>query len=138
MTPYSYDRRCASADLYKSVLGDPRYGEGHRYPKWNIRPTVLDEPRLFPQVFPELTRSDHARLAGNFERRAKEMQVDHYKAIERNEQKYGDTGPLISGGLRDHWPEDAKDEVRYLAHGYTLLSKAADAHKAATRLRRIP
>jgi hypothetical protein len=33
------------------------------------------------------------------------------------EQKYGDYGALISGGLRPHWPESVKDEIRAAWHG---------------------
>jgi hypothetical protein len=125
-------------ELAQRVLGDRRYAERSRFRGWNIQPTVLQEPRLYPKIFPELTRSNHASLSHKFDSKAKKFEVDWHKAVENAEQEYGSDGPLISGGLRDHWPEDVKDSVRYLAHGTTLLKDAAQSHQKATRLRSLP
>ena len=34
------------------------------------------------------------------------------RLVRQAERKYGDHGPLIAGGLRDHWPEAVKEKIR--------------------------
>ena len=40
-------------------------------------------------------------------------------------EKYGDHGPLISGCVREHFPEDVKANLRALANAVTNWSNAA-------------
>jgi hypothetical protein len=118
----------------RRVLGDARYEERHRFRGWNIQPTVLQEPRLFPRVFPELTRADHARLATSFGEKAVRVQAQHHKWVARGEGLYGRNGGMISGGFHDDWPASVKETIRRLAHGYAKLRDAAVAHLKASRL----
>ena len=134
-SPVRRGRRARSA--LSNILKDARYDERHRFRGWNIQPTVLQEPRLFPHVFPELTRTDHARLAALYDTRANLVQGQHLKWIVRGEKIYGRNGPSISGGFHADWPESVKETVRRLAHGYSKLRDAARAHLAASRMRGI-
>ena len=34
------------------------------------------------------------------------------RLVRQAEKKHGDHGPLIAGGLRDHWPEAVKEKIR--------------------------
>jgi len=119
------------------VLGDGRYAVRYPFPKWNIRPTVLQEPRLFPRVFPELSSTDHAQLSETFESKARRISEKHHQLLERGRRLYGTEGSLISGGFREHWPEKIKNEVRQLAHASTLLADASRAHAKAAKLRSL-
>lgn len=118
-------------DRFKRVLGDVRYGERHRFRGWNIHPNVLQEPRLFPLVFPELTRADHARLAASFHAKGEKVRAQHHKWVKRGGATYGVNGPMISSGFHNDWPESVKETIRRLAHGSTLLLDAARAHAEA-------
>ena len=89
-------------------------------------------------VFPELGRADHARLAARFRDEVEVYRKAWIDEIRRAEKRYGDHGPLISAGLREHWPAKVKDRVRRLAHGGAVVSAAAHAHQKATKLRSIP
>jgi hypothetical protein len=115
-------------EFTKRVLGDARYAERHRFPKWNIEPTVLQEPRLFKRVFPELTKEDHIALAKKFQAKARTVDSQWYKNVDRAVKLYGEHGPYISGIYREHFPETKKEVLRRLAHGASLLYKAAHAH----------
>lgn len=122
----------------EKVLGDARYAQKERFRGWNIRPTVLDEPRLFPRVFPELTKADHERLAYEFAEQWKSKRSTWEKAIEAAERRYGNQGSLISGGFREHWPSKVKDRIRDMAHAKSALSTAAWAHWRAAGKRKDP
>ncbi len=126
-----------SYDIYKRWLGDRRYGERHRFPKWNTEPTVLQEPRLFPRVFPELTAADHARLAKRFGDKAEKMHIAHARNVSRGIAAHGRHGGQISGGFYGDWPEASKEVIRRQAHAATLLDDAARAHAKAARMRKL-
>jgi hypothetical protein len=117
---------------------DPRYHTRVKFPKWNIQPTVLQEPRLFPRLFPELTKADHLRLSREFEQKEKEMMKRWIRNVDLAMLTYGDgNGRLISGVVRDHFPEKVKDKLRALAHEGVEYGDAARAHWKASG-KRIP
>lgn len=123
--------------LVKRVLSDARYDEAHRFPKWNIKPTVLEEPRLFRQVFPEIDKAGHVQLANYYKALAQKLDRQYYDAMEKAVAKYGESGPQISAiGRAGNFPESVKDRLRTLAHSSTLAWKAAGAHEKASKLRR--
>jgi hypothetical protein len=121
----------------KSILGDIRYAQRYRFRGWNIMPTVLLEPRLFPRAFPELTKSQHLQIANQFARRAETIALQWRKWIKRGEATYGTHGPVVSGGFHDDWPESVKETIRRLAHGTSLLEQASQAHLKASKLRNV-
>lgn len=120
------------------ILKDSRYATRIAFRGWNIRPTVLQEPRLFPRIFPELDRGGHEQRAKHFAAEGKKVRAEWHGALERAEKKYGSHGALISGGFRDHWPEVVKDKIRELAHDQTKLFEAAEAHWKAAGKRPAP
>ncbi len=108
---------------------DKRYFERHRFPKWNIQPTVLQEPRLMPRVFPELSKGDHERLAHDFVRQHEAAKNEYVRYLASAIEKYGDRrGAMISGIYSEHFPEKVKDRLRKLAHSFGPLGDAANAH----------
>jgi GNAT superfamily N-acetyltransferase len=121
----------------RRILGDERYAERHRFRGWNIVPNVLHEPRLFPRVFPELTRSQHLAKAQSFTAKAEKMEKLWHAAVTRGERTFGTEGSLISGGFREHWPEANKEVIRRYAGATSLLRDAAHAHLAASKMRSI-
>lgn len=53
--------------------------------------------------------------------------VSHSRLAARSLRKYGAHGPLISGSVRDHFPEPVRDTLRDLAREVTRQSNAAYA-----------
>jgi hypothetical protein len=122
----------------KTVLGDVRYDERHKVPKWSRTVTVLDVPKLFPRVFPELTRTAHKTRAATFLAKSKKFDKVYASLVKKALAQYGDgNGHLISGVYRDHFPELVKEKLRFYAHGASMLRSAARAHQDAVRMRGI-
>lgn len=85
----------------------PAYG-------WTKQIRILDEPRLFRQ-FPQFatwTAADHVREAEYAARTADRLLSAYYGMVRDAEQTYGSHGPLISGIVRDHFPQEVKDTLR--------------------------
>lgn len=123
----------------KNALHDPRYHVKHKFRGWNIDPTVLQEHRLFSRYFPELTKSDHLRLALDYRKQREVAEAKVVKLIQAAEKKYGSHGSLISGGLRDYWPETVKDKIRHGWHNVVNpLADASEAHWKAAGKRSTP
>jgi len=133
------DRGTMSGDeaRIERVLGDKRYTERSKFPKWNIMPTVLQEPRLFLKIFPELKKSDHVRLAADFLDKADTAELKYQAALNKASKQYGTDGPLISGGFREDWPSAVKDQIRVLVRTSQALKDAANAHAKAAKLRNM-
>ena len=119
----------------KRILGDERYAERHHFRGWNINPDVLQEPRLFAKVFPELSAEDHRKLSDKFGAKMRTVTAQHQKWVARGEKTYGADGALISGGFREHWPEGVKETIRRLARAAATYGAAYAAHQKAAKLR---
>jgi hypothetical protein len=101
---------------------------------WNVVPRV-SEGACTRAAFPGWTKDDHRAAAVYHELRNK-TQTKWHRAVARAARQYGNQGPLISGGLRDHWPDAAKNEVRRLARATSGHTDAAALHWQATGARR--
>ena len=73
-----------------------------------------------------LARPDLAEAARQFARVC-EASREHSKAAAAALRMYGDHGPLISGCVRDHFPEEVKEHLRWLAKATADYSKLAHA-----------
>ena len=105
------------------------YTEYVKPPKYNraVRLSDVDSScaRWWERFMPRWSAEDHLEASLIQLERYVKASGNHGDAIGFMESKYGDRGPLIAGGLREHWPDDAKDKVRELG----IL--AADTHAAA-------
>lgn len=124
----------------KTVLNDARYDQRYKRgrPVATYGETVLQNPKLMPRVFPEMTRTQHTARARAF-RAAMPHDADAWnKLVDDAVKRYGNgDGHLISGVYRSHFPEAVKTKLRYHAYAQTLLGKAAFAHETAARMRSI-
>jgi hypothetical protein len=50
-------------------------------------------------------------------------------------EAYGNQGSLISGVYSDHFPDDVKQRLRFLAHGNSLALDAAHLHEYLSKTR---
>lgn len=73
-----------------------------------------------------LTDPKFAAVIAHFERACRASRL-HSSGAARAFANYGDHGPLISGCLREHFPDAVKDQLRTLARLVTTESDAAYA-----------
>lgn len=83
---------------------------------WTRAITLLDDHRLFRSLpqFATWTKADHVREAEYALRASVRVYEVYYATVRDAEQTYGNHGPLISGIVRDHFPEELKDTLREL------------------------
>lgn len=117
------------------------YDERIRPPKYNVAIPLRklfggNAKRYAPKFFPGWTSEDHLDAAlGMLERKLK-AEEEHQRLVKAAERQFGDYGPLISGGLRGHWPESTKEPIRAMAHLISAADDAAQFHHAASGSRR--
>jgi hypothetical protein len=122
------------------LLDDPAYAREVKYRGWNGTVTMLDEPKVavkyaYSWGIPT-SKSAHAQRADYFEDLATVMGRAYDDLVERALDKYGDgSGVLISGVVRDHFPEMVKKRLRFLAQGQTVVKKAARLHGYLSKTR---
>jgi len=108
------------------------YYQRERFPKWNIEPTVLDEPRLMKRLpaFRGMSKAEHLAAAKDFAAKAKRAQDIHQRLMSR--RLGGHEGGIISGGFYENYPHATKEMFRSVAYASGDLIKASAAHwKAA-------
>jgi hypothetical protein len=113
---------------------DP-YSRRFTFPKWNGTVNVLHEHRLM-RYLPEFagwTKADHVTRALAFLAKARAADRLYRLRVSHALKTYGDHGPLISGVVREHFPEDVKRDLRQTAHVYTFALDASLAHWQAGR-----
>lgn len=88
----------------------------HRPLQWNTDVTVLMEHRLFRRLpeFNTWTREQHAREARYALGTALALENTYFLLVRTAEETYGNQGPLISGIVRDHFPDEVKHTFREL------------------------
>ena len=116
---------------------DPRYYERRRWPKWNVQPNVLlaRESRLTRAMFPELSKTDHERLAREFALKAGEERARQQHYLDKAIATYGDLprGKTPTSGIyNDAFPERVKDRLRQYWRDINDYTDASVAHHAAS------
>lgn len=134
-----FTARKKSGSQAVTILGDPMYMQEFKMPKWNRKVTVLDTPDVAIRHWHTLgiptSKSAHRQRAQHFRDLRSKFQKEHERLVLLAEKLYGSEGSLISGGLRDHWPDQIKDRVRFVAHGISTLSEAVHLHDALSKTR---
>ena len=120
--------------LSNTILGDPRYEDRFKMPKWNIMPNMLMEPKIAirynTSVGISLSKAAHRQRAEHFEGLSGRFETAYQSLIASALKAHGDgNGVAISGIYRSHFPEDVKDRLRFLAHGKSMLTDAVRLHK---------
>lgn len=122
-----------------AVLGDKMYAKQFKMPKWNIKPTVLQTPDVAIKHWNELgiprSKEAHRQRAEHFRDLLSRFKAEHQRLLREGEQAYGTNGPLIASGVREDWPSDLKDRIRFVSYGTTLLTDAARLHEALSKSR---
>jgi hypothetical protein len=104
-------------------------------PKWNRGVRVTDDHRIFRRLpeFSGWTKDRHYRVAVDYLAAASVTRDTYQAAINRAFAAYGDgDGVLISGVIRDHFPDPIKDSLRVLAHEISAHSDKSLAHWRAS------
>jgi hypothetical protein len=124
--------------LAKVLLGDVIYVKPYKMPKWNINPTMLNEPQVVLHHMPHgisTSKNANAQRAEHFEKIRAQVDNQWQKLLEGASKLFGAHGTIVSGGFREHFPEAVKDRIRFLAHGSTMLGDAVKLHKFLSKTR---
>lgn len=103
-------------------------------PLRGLEPSVAR--KYAPDYFRGWSEADHLDAALAHLERFVSAQERHYKLVADSEKQYGAEGPLISAGLREHWPDAVKEKVRRAARYASMTLEAARFHYALTRKRK--
>lgn len=132
-------RGTSTPSLVLALLGDEMYDKEFKMPKWSGRVTMLQEPKVAVRYNTSIGIS--TSKSANFQRAAYFLNLraqleDELAEVTRYAyETYGDHGPLISGAVRDHFPADIKDRLRFLNHGLTKVTDAARLHEYLSKTR---
>jgi hypothetical protein len=111
------------------------YDRRFTFPKWNGTVTVLQEHRLFRYLpeFQQWTAQEHVREARYALQASYTLRTAYYALVQSAEATYGNHGPLISGIVRGHFPEETKTILRTLCRAFNRESERSLAHWYAAR-----
>ena len=125
--------------MARHVLGDDIYDRQVRMPKYNNTVSMLREPKVAIRHALDwgipTSKSAHAQKADFFADLASKMDAEWNATVSLAVEAYGDQGSLISGVYRDHFPDDVKQRLRFLAHGKNLAADAARLHDYLSKTR---
>jgi hypothetical protein len=113
------------------------YTEKSKFPKWNIKPSATQEPRLLLPRLRTWTKQDHLDAARWHRRVANRIAKQIHAKMASGEKQYGTSGGLISGGFYGSWPESAKEQLRKLNHMYNFAADASEAHAKIAKSRSV-
>lgn len=132
-------RGTSTPSLAIALLGDAMYAQPCKMPKWSIQPTILEEPKAALRYFHTLgistSKAANAQRAEFFQNLAQELKVEAEEVAQFAYETYGEKGPLISGVLQDHFPQNIKDRLRFLNQGYTKVRDAVRLHEFLSKTR---
>lgn len=126
--------------LATSILGDENYTRTISLRGYNGDVDMLREPRVAVRRANQwgIPTSKHAhRLrADHFEEIAAAMETEYKATINAALDCYGEgNGRLISGVIRDHFPDGVKNRLRFLAHGLPMVKDAVRLHRYLAKTR---
>jgi hypothetical protein len=129
-------RGTSTSSFAIALLGNAMYAKPF---KWNIQPTVLEEPKVALRHYQTLgistSKSANAQRADYFEELAKHLADEAKEVTQYAYETYGDSGSLIAGCGRDHFPEDIKNRLRFLNYGHSKVVDAARLHEFLSKTR---
>ncbi len=121
------------------LLGDPSYARRFRLPKHNGPVSMLREPLVAVRHAQELgipgSKSAHSQRASYFQELFSVLDNAWQELVKQCVELFGKEGPLVSGIYRSHFPPDAKDRLRFLAHGMQMAAEARRLHDYLTKTR---
>ena len=136
---YEHAPRMGASSLEEIVLGDAAYGRRFQMPKWNIQPTMLQEPKVAIRHAHELgiptSKSAHRQRAEFFTAFYSDISRTYLDLANLAMQTYGKEGPQVSGIIRSHYPEDIKSRLRFLSAAENLARDAARLHEYLSKTR---
>lgn len=127
------------ASMAEVLLGDPSYVKRFRMPKYNGPVNMLREPNVAIRHMNELgipgSKTAHRERASYFQDLRAALDTAWQDLVNRCVRMFGGGGPLISGVYRGHFPDAAKDRLRFLSHGATMATDAERLHHTLTKTR---
>jgi hypothetical protein len=132
-------KKDSSESLAEIVLGDARYEQRMKMPKWNGPVSMLMNPDVAVRHYHTLgvptSKEAHRQRMEHFQALRDKFQAERERSIDIAEKAYGQHGALVSGAHRDHYPESVKNRLRFLAHSWSTLGDAVELHKKLWKTR---
>lgn len=121
------------------VLGDRLYGKRVRMPKWNFPVSMLSDPKVAVKYAVSwnipTSKNAHRQRTEYFEQLNRDYQQTYTDLVKHSFDAYGTHGPLISGIVRSHFPDDVKNRLRFLSRAVNMTASAARVHAQLSKSR---
>jgi len=126
--------------LATAIFGDDIYVHTIKLRGYNGDVDMLREPKVAVrralQWSIPTSKHAHALRAQGLDEVSRAMEEEYQYVIDAALKRYGDgNGRLISGVIRDHFPDNVKNRLRFLAHGLPLVKDAERLHKYLSKTR---
>lgn len=115
----------AQPAIYDPPALPPPYYEQQRVRGWTVPVSPLVEYRLL-RAWGD--KDYHVHMATIYMMAGLQADASHARLVDEASALYGDYGPRIGGGLRDHWPQKVKALVRSDARAAANYAAASVAH----------
>lgn len=99
---------------------------------------LIDEPRKLPRFLRMPTHGEELARAREWASLALWCDDQHARIARIALDSFGSHGALVSGVVRDHFPDDVKATLRSLAHHATAFWTVASVHQRLSRSRSHP
>jgi hypothetical protein len=121
------------------LLGDASYVERLPMPKYNGPTTILREPSAAVRYAQRLgipgSKSAHRQREEYFTALHATLKGAYDLLYTYCIGRYGSQGPIVSGIGRSHFPESAKERLRFLNQGINMADDARRLHLYLTKSR---
>jgi hypothetical protein len=126
--------------LAMAIFGDDTYVRTIKLRGRNGDVDMLREPKVAVRRVGQwgipTSKHAHALRADGLDEVARAMEEEYQYVIGSALKRYGDgDGRIISGVIRDHFPDDVKNRLRFLAHGLPMVRDAVRLHKYLSKTR---
>jgi hypothetical protein len=121
------------------LLGNASYVRRFKMPKYNGPVSMLREPKVAVRYMNQLgipsSKTAHSDRATYMNALVRTLDQAWQKLVTECAEMFGDHGPTVSGVYRSHFPEGAKNRLRFLAHGMQMAAEAERLHDFLTKTR---
>jgi hypothetical protein len=123
-----------------AIFGEDTYVHTIKLRGYNGDVDMLREPKIAVRRALQwgipTSKHAHALRAQGLDEVSRAMEEEYQHVIGAALKRYGDgDGRIISGIIRDHFPDDVKNRLRFLAHGLPMVKDAVHLHRYLAKTR---
>ena len=126
--------------LAMAIFDDDNYVRPIKLRGYNGDVDMLREPKVAVrralQWNIETSKHAHALRSQLLDEVARAMEEEYQHVVSQALKRYGDgDGHIISGIIRNHFPDGVKNRLRFLAHGTSMVKDAVRLHEYLSKTR---